>query len=485
MAGHIFSRNLPSPVRRLCMVAAVLSAAILFNSVLCAEVAGKKRAPVDLATAIVQVAKQNIPAVVHIDVIERREVANPFTPFEDDPFFRHFFGNKERGPRKFQRELRGLGTGMIIDSNGYILTNHHVAGGATKIEVSLSDGRKFPAKLVGSDPRTDLAVVRIFTKDSLPHITFGDSDKMEVGDWVIAIGHPRGLDQTVTQGIVSAKHRRGITDPTSYQDFLQTDAAINPGNSGGPLLNLYGEVIGVNTAISSQSGGSEGIGFAIPSKMAMEVSRTIIAKGKVERGWLGVGVEDLTPDLAKSLGAAVNRGAVVESVVKGGPAEQAGLRKGDIVVSFQGNEITDGAGLRNMAALAPIGQEVRVGVVRQGKRLDLVVKIGNLEEVARHMGEATKERLGVEVRAATARDTERFGLDAKQGVTITWVDPKGPLGALGFEVGDMILAINDQAITGIETFTEVVGGLRPKQQVTILALDRRTGNTGTVQVVVR
>ena len=485
MAGHTFSRNLTSPIRRLCVVATALSIAILFNTTLHAEGTGKKRVPVDLATAIVQVAKQNIPAVVHIDVIERQDVSNPFFPFEDDPFFRYFFGNNQRGPKKFQRELRGLGTGMVIDSNGYILTNYHVAGGATKIEVSLSDGRKFPAKLVGSDPRTDLAVVRIFTKDSLPHITFGDSDKMEVGDWVIAIGHPRGLDQTVTQGIISAKHRRGITDPTSYQDFLQTDAAINPGNSGGPLLNLYGEVIGVNTAISSQSGGSEGIGFAIPSKMAMEVSRTIIAKGKVERGWLGLGVQDLTPDLAKSLGALVNRGAVVESVVKGGPAERAGLKKGDIIVSFQGSEISDGAGLRSMAGLTPIGQEVKLGVFRQGKRLDLVVKIGNLEEAARHTAETTKERLGVEVRAATAHEAERFGLDAKQGVTITWVDPKGPLGAMGFEVGDMILAINDQAITGIETFIELVGGLRPKQQVTLLALDRRTGNSGTVQVIAR
>jgi serine protease Do len=219
--------------------------------------------------------------------------------------------------------------------------------------------------------------------------------------------------------------------------------------------------------------------------MAMEVSRTIIAKGKVERGWLGLGVQDLTPDLAKSLGALVNRGAVVESVVKGGPAERAGLKKGDIIVSFQGSEISDGAGLRSMAGLTPIGQEVKLGVLRQGKRFDLVAKIGNLEEAARHTAETTKERLGVEVRAATAHEAERFGLDAKQGVTITWVDPKGPLGAMGFEVGDMILAINDQAITGIETFIELVGGLRPKQQVTLLALDRRTGNSGTVQVIAR
>ena len=264
----------------LLVVTAVLL--ILFGSTLYAQQGGKKKLPVDLSTAIVQVARQNIPAVVHIDVMEKQEVANPFSPFDDDPFFRNFFGN-QRSPKKFQRELKGLGTGMIMDGNGHILTNHHVAGGATKIEVSLSDGRKFPAKLVGSDPKTDLAVIRINAKE-LPHVSFGDSDRMDVGEWVVAIGHPRGLDQTVTQGIISAKHRMGITDPTGYQDFLQTDAAINPGNSGGPLLNLYGEVIGVNTVISTQSGGSEGIGFAIPSNMALHVAKTIIARGKVETG---------------------------------------------------------------------------------------------------------------------------------------------------------------------------------------------------------
>ena len=187
----------------------------------------------DLTTAIVQVAKQNIPAVVHIEVTESQEVENPLLPFENDPFFRRFFGNPNM-PRKFKRELKGLGTGMIIDPQGHILTNHHVAGGATKIEVLLSDGRRYPAKLVGTDSKTDLAVIHIDAQGPLPYVTFGDSDKVEVGEWVVAIGHPRGLDQTVTQGIISAKHRRGITDPSGYQDFLQTDTAINPGNSGGP-----------------------------------------------------------------------------------------------------------------------------------------------------------------------------------------------------------------------------------------------------------
>jgi serine protease Do len=217
----------------------------------------------DLTVAIEQVAKQTIPAVAHIEVTERQEVANPFLPFESDPLFRRFF-NMPPMPKKFKRELRGLGTGMLMDAQGHILTNHHVAGGATKLEVLLANGSRYTARLVGTDPKTDLAVIKIDAREALPFVTFGDSDKMEVGQWVVAIGHPRGLDQTVTQGIISAKHRRGITDPSSYQDFLQTDAAINPGNSGGPLLNLQGEVIGVNAVIASQSGGLRGLASPSP-----------------------------------------------------------------------------------------------------------------------------------------------------------------------------------------------------------------------------
>ena len=456
----------------------------LVESPLWGQTGVKRRQPVDLASAIVQVAKQNIPAVVHIDVMERQEVSSPSFPFETDPLFRYFFG-EPRTPKKYQRELRGLGTGMIIDANGHILTNHHVAGGATRIEVSLSDGRKLPGKLVGSDSKTDLAVIRVSAKEPLPFITFGDSDRMEVGEWVIAIGHPRGLDQTVTQGIISAKHRRGITDPTSYQDFLQTDAAINPGNSGGPLLNLYGEVIGVNTAITSQSGGSEGIGFAIPSNMASHVAKRIITSGKVERGWLGVSVQDLTPDLAKSLGVNVTRGAVVNDVVKGGPADRGGLRKGDVIVALQGNEIIDGSALRNIAALTPIGQEVRLSAIRDGRKQDFVLKVGNLQEAVKFTADVTKERFGAEMKALPPKDAERYGLDVKQGVVIAWVDPKGPLGSVGFEIGDVILAINGQTITGLDTFMELAASLRPRQRVSLVALDKRTGNTGSVQIVLR
>jgi len=440
--------------------------------------------PMDLSTAIIQVAKQNIPAVVHIEVTERQEVMNPLLPFEKDPFFHRFFGNPQM-PKKFKRELKGLGTGMIMDDQGHILTNHHVAGGATKIEVILSDGRHFPAKLVGTDPKTDLAVIRISAPGPLPHVTFGDSDKVEVGEWVVAIGHPRGLDQTVTQGIISAKHRQGITDPNSYQDFLQTDAAINPGNSGGPLLNLRGEVIGVNAAIASESGGFEGIGFTIPSNMAIHIAKTLIAHGKVTRGWLGISIQDLTPELAKSAKAGSAKGVYVANVVKGGPADKAGLKAKDVIVAYRGKEVTDSGILRNEVADTPIGQEVKVSILREGRKEEITVKVGNLEESARMLAAVGEARLGVVVRPLTAQETEEFGLQPNQGVAVSRLDFKGPLQEAGFEVGDIILAINDQAIQGMETFAALVNLLKPREKITIAALDHKSGDTGMVQVTTR
>ncbi|OPY66888.1 MAG: putative periplasmic serine endoprotease DegP-like precursor [Syntrophorhabdus sp. PtaU1.Bin050] len=442
------------------------------------------KGPADLSTAIIQVAKRNIPAVVHIEVTGQQSIATPALPFEDDPFFRYFFG-LPKGPKKYKKEMKGLGTGMIYDSRGHILTNHHVVGGATKIDVVLSNGSKHSAKLVGSDPKTDLAVIRISTKEHLPYVTFGDSDKVQVGEWVVAIGHPRGLDQTVTQGIISAKHRTGITDPSSYQDFLQTDAAINPGNSGGPLLNLRGEVIGVNTIIVSGSGGFEGIGLAIPSGIALHVARLLIAHGKVERGWLGVSVQDPTPENAKALGVTARKGALIVETVKGGPADRAGLRKGDIVVGYQGKDISNGTALRNEAAITPVGSDAKVTIIRGGKRQDLTIRIGAAKDAAKALAASVKERLGVEVRALTQKEAERRGLGSGQGVMITWVESKGPLGKVGFEAGDMILDVNGQAVSSPESFVELVASLRPKQQVTLLAVDRSSGSSGYVQVVVR
>lgn len=442
------------------------------------------KSPVDLSTAIIQVAKKNVPAVVHIEVTGQQEVAIPSLPFNDDPFFRRFFGVPQ-GPRKFKKETKGVGTGMIIDSRGHILTNYHVVGNATKIDVLLSNGSSFQAKLIGSDPKTDLAVIKISTKEQLPYVTYGDSDRVEVGEWVVAIGHPRGLDQTVTQGIISAKHRRGITDPSSYQDFLQTDAAINPGNSGGPLLNLRGEVIGVNTIIVSGSGGFEGIGLSIPSNISQHVAKLLISQGKVERGWLGISAQDVTPEIAKNLATELRRGARIGDVVKGGPAERAGIKKNDIVIAFQGKEITSAAMLRNEISLSPIGRDVRMVIVRAGKRQEVTVRIGDPKDAAKALSASVRERLGADVRSLTQKEAEKYRLNVNEGVIITFVEQNGPLGRVGFEVGDTILEINGQSVGGLDSFSQMVASLRPNQRITLLAFDHGSGNSGYVTVTSR
>ncbi len=458
-----------------------LNLLFLPGAVHCAVGAETGKVPLDLSTAIIQVAKMNIPAVVHIEVTERQEVENPMAPFGSDPFFRHFF-NIPKMPKKFKRELRGLGSGMLIDSQGHILTNHHVVGGATKIEVLLSDGRRFPGKLVGSDPKTDLAVIHISAKEPFPHVTFGDSDKVEVGQWVVAIGHPRGLDQSVTQGIISAKHRRGITDPSSYQDFMQTDAAINPGNSGGPLLTLKGEVVGINAAIASESGGFEGIGFTIPSNIAVHVAQAIMAHGKVERGWLGVTTRDVTPPTTNSFQRAREKGALIVEVLKNGPAERAGLKKDDVILEFDGRAVPNSGALRNEVADTPIGREVKIVFERKGQRLQVTVKIGNLESSTKMYLAAIKQRIGAEVRSLSKQEAEHYGLEAGRGVIITLLEDRGPLKKAGFELGDIILAVDQQAVEGVDGFIQMMEALKPNSKVTLLALDHRSGNTGTVVV---
>jgi serine protease Do len=435
----------------------------------------------DLSTAIVRIAKQSIPAVVAIEVTERREVTNPYWGFQQDPFFRRFF-NVPKMPRKFKQEMKGLGSGIIIDPKGYIITNYHVAGGAAELKVFLSDGSQYPAKLVGGDPKTDLAVIQISAKGTLPHLRFGDSDQLEVGEWAVAIGAPRALENTVTQGIISAKHRQGVTDPSGYQDFLQTDAPINPGNSGGPLLNLQGEIIGVNAAIASVSGGFEGIGFTIPSNIAAYVSRELIAHGKVERGWLGISIKDLTPEIAQSLHLEAAKGALVADVVKGGPADKAGLKKNDLVTAYRGKDVPDSSTFRNEVAATPVGEEAKMAVLRGGKKEEFTVRVGNLEEGNQILGAALKERYGLEVRPVTPKEVEKYGLNSNQGVVITWVDPKGPFGGAGFEVDDMIMQVENLPIVGLDGFISVMSALKPNQKISVVALDHRTGNVGTIMV---
>jgi len=438
--------------------------------------------PSDLATAVIEVAKACLPAVVHIEVTERSEIPNPLLPFENDPFFRHFFGVPKKMPKKFKQERVGVGTGMIIDKQGHILTNYHVAGGASKIRVTLSDGTQYDATVVGTDPKTDLGVIKIAAKADLPFVTFGDSDQVQVGQWVVAIGQPRNLAQSVTQGIISAKHRRGITDPSSYEDFLQTDAAINPGNSGGPLLNLKGQVIGVNSAILSESGGFEGIGFAIPSNMAVRIVDQLVKNGKVVRGWIGVSVQDLTADLAKSFGLQLPKGALIGDVTKDGPADKAGLKRGDVILLYQGKEIADSSALRNAVANTSPGQEEAVTIWRAKKKEELQVKIGNAEELVKTLVVTLKDRLGAEVRPLTAQESQEYGMDRPSGVRIKWIDPKGPLGKAGFEVGDAILTVNVQPILGLESLVAILGEVKPHEKMALVAIDHRTGQMGNVEI---
>ena len=439
---------------------------------------------VDIESAFINVANRNLPSVVYIEVTESRVVENPLLPFQKNPLFKRFFGTPKM-PKKFRQEVKGLGSGVIMDAAGHILTNNHVAGGATKMEVSLADGSRLPAKLVGADPKTDLAVIRISAAGPLPHAVFGDSDKIQVGEWVMAIGAPRALEKTVTQGIVSAKHRMGITDPSGIEDFLQTDAAMNPGNSGGPLLNLYGQVIGINTAIASSSGGSEGIGFTIPSNMAVYVAQALVARGKVVRGWLGVAIRDVTPEIAKTARLETLKGAAVIAVVPGGPADRAGLKKDDVVTACNGKEVPDSGSLRNAVAETPPGQTAKITILRAGKREGVTVTIGSEEEATSLAAASVKERLGVEVRSPTSAESDQYNLPAGTGAFVVKVDAGGPLGKAGIETTDIILAIDDQPVSGPVGLAGALLALKAGEKAKVLVLDHRTGDQDELEAVIK
>ncbi|MCX5684772.1 MAG: Do family serine endopeptidase, partial [Planctomycetota bacterium] len=333
-----------------------------------------------LSAAFREVAKRVKPAVVSVTTTQTLTASeSPFGDMGDD-FLRRFFGQggpstaprgKAPAPRKFQRQ--GLGSGVIVSPDGYIMTNNHVVEEAQEISVHLSDGREFKAKVIGTDPPTDVAVIKIMA-ENLPVAPLGDSDKAEVGDWVLAIGSPFGLEETVTAGIISATGRSnvGITD---YEQFLQTDAAINPGNSGGPLVNMRGQVIGINTAIASRSGGYAGIGFAVPANMVREVMKRIRETGHVTRGWLGVGIQRLTPELADSMKLKADQGVLVSQIMEGGPADKGGLKAGDVVVEYAGKPVKTPGELQNTVAWTAPGTKAEIVVVRDGKRQTLTVTV--------------------------------------------------------------------------------------------------------------
>jgi serine protease Do len=405
------------------------------------------------------------PAVVNVATTQtvRTQGFPGFGPGQQQPFsqqdpffqfFRHFFGPM---PRSFTQ--RALGSGVIIDKDGYIVTNAHVVKGADKIVVTLHDGhehgRAVDAKVVGVDEKTDVALLKIPSSGDLPVATLGDSDAIHVGDWVVAIGNPFGLSETVTAGIVSAKGR--VIGQGPYDDFIQTDASINPGNSGGPLLNLQDQVIGINSAIYSQSGGNIGIGFAIPINLVKSVVAQLKAHGKVIRGWLGVAIQDITPDLAKSFGLKQAEGALVADVTPDSPAARAGVERGDIIVKYNGTHIAAAHQLPELVAGTEIGKAVPIEVLRNGEPKTLSVTIA---EMPAHMAAAGSAPAagdwGLTVSDITPNLAHRFGLKEGAGVVVTEVDPNSPAGAAGLQPGDVIVEADRKPVHNVTEYDQAL-----------------------------
>jgi serine protease Do len=411
------------------------------------------------AEAFAAIVKKATPAVVFIEVektVESQGISSQFQgPFNffNDPFFNRFFGPypQPRMPRKFHQMAQG--SGFIISRDGYILTNNHVVRNTDNISVKLADGREFKAKIVGTDPQTDVAVIKINGKN-LPVLPLGDSDKLKVGEWVIAIGNPFGLSHTVTVGVVSAKGRSriGIND---YEDFIQTDAAINPGNSGGPLVNIHGEAVGMNTAIYSKSGGYMGIGFAIPINMAKAVKDQILKNGKVTRGWLGVVIQDVDENLAESFGLKEAEGALISEVSEGSPADKAGLRQGDIILRLNGKKVDNVGELRNRIALTAPGTKVTLEILREKRHKIINVTIGE-QPAYRSMGMVSQHkilrRLGFVVQELTPDLAEQFGYRQGQGVLVTEVEPGSPASRLGIRPGNLIEEVNRKRVHNMGEF---------------------------------
>jgi serine protease Do len=430
-----------------------------------------------LSDALADVATAVRPAVVNISTTSTVKIQeNPFDNMFNDPFFRHFFGG-QFGPQGQKRTYKSsaLGSGVIVSQDGYILTNNHVVKGADEIKVTLFDKREFKGKVVGSDARTDLAVVKIDARN-LPSLTFGESGNMKIGDIVLAVGNPFGLNQTITMGIVSAVGRSnvGVAD---YEDFIQTDAAINPGNSGGALVNGRGELIGINTAIFSTSGGYMGIGFAIPSDMAKTVMDSIIKHGKVIRGWLGVTIQDLTNDLAKSLDIKNTEGALVSSVEPDSPAAKGGVKRGDLVIALNGKQVTDSRSLRNMVAVIAPGTNVELTVVREGKEKTMTITLGEFTESqkAKTTTEYANALKGVTVQDLSAGVRSKLNIPEDiSGVVVTAVDPT-TAAHIVLQPNDVIQEVNREALRSVRDYEHAVSKIKKKDVVLLLIY--RDGNS--------
>ena len=399
------------------------------------------------------------------------EPGDPSRDFFGDDFFRHFFG----GDPNREYKQQGLGSGFIIDPEGYILTNNHVIDGADEIKVKTYSDTEYDAEVVGTDPKTDLALLKIKPQngDSLHAARLGDSDELNVGEWVIAIGNPFGLQATVTAGIVSAKWRKIGASP--YEDFIQTDASINPGNSGGPLFNLRGQVVGVNSMIYSPSGGNVGIGFAIPINLAENIVSQLRDTGRVVRGWLGVVVQTVTPELAQSFGLEDGRGALIADVAPDGPADKAGLKSGDIIVRFNGKPISEMSDLPMLVAQTPVGKKSNIVVLRDGKKRTIKVRIGELEENLARDSDTQQgtQQLDMNVREITPELVKSFGLSEDSGILIVSVQPGGIADRNGLLKGDVIKEVNRTPVTKLVSFQKALNNAS-KDNILLLVKRKQT-----------
>jgi serine protease Do len=450
-------------------------------------------------TSYASIVSHVAPAVVTVRSERRVRTSQQQFPFMDDPTLRELFGDRmQRGQQQPQQPSQprterqeGLGSGVIVSPDGYILTNHHVVEGSQEITVETTDNRVFKAKLVGTDEASDLAVLKV-DASSLPVLTLGDSDRAQVGDVVLAVGNPLGIGQTVTSGIISAKGRTTGLGDGSFEDFIQTDAAINRGNSGGALVNTSGELIGINSQILSPSGGSIGIGFAIPTNMARDVMGQLIKQGRVHRGMIGVGIQSVTADLAQSLGLTQVRGALVNEVQPASPAASAGVRRGDVIVAFNGATVADSNALRNSIARTQPGTPVTFTVVRDGRELQLSATLAELpvekskgDDDAAGAGASNAEtgKLGVAVEPLTAETASKLELPRdSRGLVVTSVDPEGPAADSGLRRGDMISEVNRKPVATREELRVALtaSGARP-----VLLLVTREGRTIFLTVRVR
>ena len=461
------------------------------------EVLGNRASASEAPASYADLAERLMPAVVNISTTqttsntmsEMTPQFPPGSPFED--LFRDFFERRRKGGEgRKSRRVTSLGSGFIISQTGYVVTNNHVIEEADEITVVLHDDRRFPAEVVGRDPKTDLALLKVKAGRPLPAVPFGDSDSVRVGDRVLAIGNPFGLGNTVTAGIISARSRDIRAGP--YDDFLQTDAPINRGNSGGPLFNLDGEVIGVNTAIFSPSGGSVGIGFSVPSALAEPVIDQLRSFGRTRRGWLGVRIQTVTEEIAESLGLSDADGALVADVVPNSPAAKAGIEIGDVIMSFDGKDIDSMRELPRTVAATEIGKTVPVQVLRKGRRLKLNVAVGELEEdepavasveTTEPMDSNEAESLGMRLSSITPDLRQRYGIDdGITGVLVTDLDPASAAASQGIRPGDVILEVGLEEVADPADVIDKVAAASRAQRKTVLLLVDREGDQRFVAV---